>query len=92
MEDLQDAITSYAIKNINKYMKRIGLNPEFERVPTANFARHSFCAVLKHSGALVEMISEQLGHTSIKTNQIYLGSFESAQKRYITKYLTPVNT
>ena len=92
MKDPRDAITSYAIKNINKYMKRIALNFELERVPTTNFARHSFCTVLKHSGAPVEMISEQLGHNSIKTNQVYLGSFESAQKRDITKYLTSFKT
>jgi integrase len=36
----------------------------------------------------IEMISEQLGHTSIKTTQIYLGSFEKDQKHKITKYLT----
>ena len=81
-----------AVKVINKYMKRIALNLDLERSPTTNFARHSFSTILKRSGVPIEMISEQLGHTSIKTTQIYLGSFESDQKREITKYLTSFKT
>jgi integrase len=34
------------------------------------------------------MISEQLGHSSIKTTQIYLDSFEHGQKRDVAKFLT----
>lgn len=81
-----------AVKSINKYMRRIAETLQLERVPTTNFARHSFSTVLKRSGVPIEMISEQLGHTSIKTTQIYLGSFESEQKRKITKYLTSFKT
>src|ERR1017187_309207 len=81
-----------AVKNINKYMKRLAMNLKLERVPTTNFARHSFSTVLKRSGVPIEMISEQLGHTSIKTTQIYLGSFENAQKRDVTKFLTAFKT
>jgi integrase/recombinase XerD len=40
------------------------------------------------SGVPIEIISEQLGHSSIQITQIYLGSFESNQKRDINKYLT----
>jgi integrase/recombinase XerD len=77
-----------AVRTINKYMKRIANDLKLERVPTTNFARHSFSTVLKRAGVPIEMISEQLGHSSIKTTEIYLGSFESDQKREITKYLT----
>ena len=76
------------VKNINLNMKRIATNLKLKRAPTTNFARHSFSTVLKRSGVPIEMISEQLGHTSIKTTQIYLGSFEKDQKHKITKYLT----
>ena len=76
------------VRTINKYMKRIAEDLKLERVPTTNFARHSFSTVLKRAGVPIEMISEQLGHTSIKTTQIYLDSFENDQKREITKYLT----
>lgn len=81
-----------AVRTINKYMKRIAECLKLERVPTTNFARHSYATILKRAGVPIEMISEQLGHTSIKTTQIYLDSFESDQKREITKFLTPFKT
>ena len=77
-----------AVKTINKYMKRIAVDLKLERIPTTNFARHSFSTILKRAGVPIEMISEQLGHTSIKTTQIYLDSFENDQKREVTKFLT----
>ena len=91
-EDLSDLQIyrdiNQAVKTINKYMKRIAEDLKLERVPTTNFARHSFSTILKRAGVPIEMISEQLGHTSIKTTQIYLGSFEMDQKREVAKYLT----
>ena len=38
-------------------------------------ARHSFAMTLKEQNVPIEMISELLGHKSIKTTQIYLRSF-----------------
>ena len=38
-------------------------------------ARHSFAMALKEQNVPIEMISELLGHKSIKTTQIYLRSF-----------------
>lgn len=81
-----------AVRTINKYMKRIATSLKLERIPTTNFARHSFSTILKRAGVSTEMISEQLGHASIKTTEIYLGNFESDQKREITKYLTAFKT
>jgi integrase/recombinase XerD len=62
-------------------MKRIAGDIKLDRVHTTNFARHSFSTALKRAGVSIGMISEQLGHSSIKTTQIYLDSFESGQKR-----------
>lgn len=91
-EDLSDLQifrdVNQTVKSINLYMKRIASNLKLERPPTTNFARHSFSTILKRSGVPIEMISEQLGHTSIKTTQIYLGTFDQDQKREISKYLT----
>jgi site-specific recombinase XerD len=44
-------------------------------------ARHSFATILKNSGAPVAFISETLGHTSSKTTESYLKSFESEQRK-----------
>ena len=42
-------------------------------------ARYSFATVLKKSGVNIGIISEALGHHSLKTTQIYLGAFENSQ-------------
>ncbi|SBV94192.1 conserved hypothetical protein [uncultured Dysgonomonas sp.] len=42
-------------------------------------ARHSFATILKRSGINVAIISEALGHSDLKTTQIYLDSFENSQ-------------
>jgi site-specific recombinase XerD len=46
---------------------------------TTYVARHSYATVLKKSGVNVALISETLGHTDLKTTQIYLDSFDNEQ-------------
>lgn len=77
-----------AVKTINKYLKRIAENLHLSRKPTTNFARHSYATVLKRAGIPIEMISEQLGHTTVKTTEIYLDSFEKEQRKETVKHLT----
>ncbi|WP_162923736.1 tyrosine-type recombinase/integrase [Arachidicoccus soli] len=78
-----------AIKTINKYMGKIGIELKLKRKPTTNFARHTFSTVLIRSGEVpIELISEQLGHSNIRTTQLYLDSFEKEQKSKISKHLT----
>ncbi len=75
-----------AIKNTNKYMKRICTDLEIP-VATTYVARHSFASVLKRSGASVEYISEAMGHKKITTTQGYLAGFEDEEKRKWAKKL-----
>jgi integrase/recombinase XerD len=56
---------------------------------TTYTARHSFATILKNKNAPIAMISELLGHSSIKTTQIYLGSFEDNAIHSITDLLLP---
>ncbi|MCT4644786.1 MAG: site-specific integrase [Carboxylicivirga sp.] len=69
-----------ATKTINKYTKRIGKELGFELTLTTYTARHSFATVLKRSGAPVVFISESLGHSSLKTTESYLDTFEDDTK------------
>lgn len=46
---------------------------------TTYVARHSFATILKNSGVNISLISEMLGHTDLKTTQIYLDSFDNKQ-------------
>jgi integrase/recombinase XerD len=47
-------------KQVNKYMKRIGVTLGIEANITTYTARHSFATVLKKSGVSMEFISENL--------------------------------
>ena len=55
--------------------KKIGLNFPL----TTYVARHTYATVLKRSGVNIGIISESLGHSDLKTTQIYLDSFENSE-------------
>lgn len=78
----------YATKFINKYIKRIALAVGIQKDISTNYARHSFSTVLKQSGASMELISESLGHSNLKTTENYLDSFENDLKKQYAKQLT----
>jgi integrase/recombinase XerD len=78
----------YATKAINKYIKRIALAVGIEKNVSTYYARHSFSTVLKQSGASMELISESLGHSNLKTTQSYLDSFEKDIKKQFAARLT----
>ena len=60
---------------LQDFAKRQGI----KATVTTYVARHSFATVLKKSGVNIGIISEALGHHSLKTTQIYLDSFENSQ-------------
>lgn len=78
----------YATKAINKYIKRIAAEVGIEKNVSTYTARHSFSTVLKRSGASMELISESLGHSDMKTTENYLDSFESDLKKRFAEQLT----
>lgn len=63
-------------KMVNKYLKLIVKEVGISKPVTSYFARHSFATVLLRGGVSTELISESLGHSSLKTTANYLGSFE----------------
>lgn len=63
---------NFALRGISKRLK-------IKSTVTTYVARHSFATVLKKSGVNIGIISEALGHHSLKTTQIYLGAFENSQ-------------
>jgi len=75
------------IKDINKGLKIIGESINLDRKLTTYFARHSFATALKHSGTSIAEISESLGHSSLKTTENYLASFDDTSKRLNAKKL-----
>lgn len=77
-------------KTINKYMKRIGIDLGLNVELTTYVARHSFATHLKNDGANIEMISELLGHSSVRTTSSYLDSFENEQIHSVTESLSSI--
>lgn len=76
-----------AIHHTNKWMRHIALVTGIRKDVTTYVARHTFATVLKRSGASMELISEQLGHSSLKTTESYLDSFEDTVKREYARKL-----
>ena len=76
------------VKKVNKHMKDIGSDLGIDKKVTTYVARHSFSTVLKRAGASTELIKESLGHSSIKTTEEYLDSFElDVKKEFATKLI-----
>ena len=69
------------IKQINRYMKRIGVVLNIHVPLTTYVARHSYATVMRRGGASTELISESLGHSNQRTTEDYFDSFEDDVKR-----------
>lgn len=76
------------MRNQNRRLKEIEKKLELSIPLTSYVARHSWATIAKRSGIPTAVISEGLGHTTEKTTQIYLDSFENevldAANRLIT--------
>lgn len=64
---------------VNTELRQLARRLNISGEVTTYVARHSFATVLKKSGVNIGIISEALGHHSLKTTQIYLGAFENSQ-------------
>jgi integrase/recombinase XerD len=73
---------------INDHLKTIAKALSLDSNLTTYTARHSFATVLKRNGYSVEAIREALGHSSGRTTQNYLASFEDESKQEMAKALT----
>lgn len=63
---------------VNTELRQLARRLNISEEVTTYVARHSFATVLKKSGVNIGIISEALGHHSLKTTQIYLGAFENS--------------
>ncbi|MDT0690466.1 site-specific integrase [Salegentibacter sp. F188] len=61
----------------NKLFKIIAEDAGIEEKITTYYIRHSWATIAKEMGISTEIISEGLGHHSLKTTQIYLRDFDN---------------
>ena len=65
-----------ALKIHNKRLGKLAKELEIEGNITSYVARHSWASIGRMMNVPIDVISEALGHESVKTTQIYLESFE----------------
>ncbi|KDS76328.1 tyrosine-type recombinase/integrase, partial [Parabacteroides distasonis] len=63
------------LSRFNRDLKLLARSTGVTLPVTSYTIRHSFASFLKEQDVSIEVISELLGHKSIKTTQIYLKSF-----------------
>ena len=76
----REGYTEYqsALRHFNQDLCLLGKNFGLKENISSYTLRHSWATTAKYTGAPIEMISESLGHKSIKTTQIYLEKFNAS--------------
>ena len=74
-----------ALRRFNNELKSLSRKLRLHSPVTAYTLRHSWATTAKYRGVPIEMISESLGHKSIKTTQIYLKGFELEERTKVNK-------
>jgi len=63
------------LRRFNTNLKKIGKMVDVENL-TSYVARHSFASTLYKSNATTEQIKQKLGHSDVRTTEIYLSDFD----------------
>ena len=66
-----------ALRHFNTHLKELAKSLGLKSQISSYTFRHSWATTAKYLGTPIEMISESLGHRSIRTTQIYLKGFSS---------------
>ena len=74
-----------ALRNFNNNLKSLARTLRLRCPVTSYTIRHSWATTAKYCGVPIEMISESLGHTSIKTTQTYLKGFELEERTEVNR-------
>jgi hypothetical protein len=87
MKTGEDAYKEYntVLGGFNRRLKTLSESIGIRTRVTSYTIRHSFATTLKEQNVPIEMISELLGHKSIKTTQIYLKSFSLEKLSIVNK-------
>lgn len=74
-----------ALSHFNNNLKKLAKRLKIQSSITSYSLRHSWATTAKYRGVPIEMISESLGHKSIKTTQIYLKGFELGERTKVNR-------
>jgi site-specific recombinase XerD len=73
------------VRFINQHIKNLARKIEIDDDISYQWARHSFATYALENNAGIELISESLGHSNIKTTQNYLNGFSGETKRKLSE-------
>jgi site-specific recombinase XerD len=76
-----------SLARYNKNLKQIGEQLNIANKITSYVSRHTFASVLVKAGTSVFTISEMMGHSDLKTTQIYLKELDYSEKIEASKNL-----
>lgn len=76
----------YCNKVTNKLLKKIATRYKIDKELTFHVARHTFATVSISLGIPIEVISKLLGHTNLKTTQVYAKIVDSVKTREMEKW------
>lgn len=76
----------YCNKVTNKVLKKIGIELGFNKKLTCHVARHTFATTSISLGIPIEVVSKLLGHTSIRTTQVYAKIVDSVKVKEMKKW------
>ena len=74
-----------ALRKFNNDLKELARVLHLKSPVTSYALRHSWATIAKYRGVSIEMISEALGHKSIKTTQTYLKGFGLKEQTEVNK-------
>lgn len=74
-----------ALRRFNNQLKSLARRLCIRSSVTSYTLRHSWATTAKYRGTPIEMISESLGHKSIKTTQIYLKGFQLEERTKVNR-------
>ena len=74
-----------ALRRFNNNLKVLARILHITSPVTSYSLRHSWATIAKYRGVSIEMISELLGHSSIKTTQIYLKGFDLKRRTEVNR-------
>ena len=73
------------LRRFNNDLKSLAKKLRIHSSVTSYTFRHSWATTAEYRGVPIEMISESLGHKSIKTTQIYLKGFELNERTKVNR-------
>ena len=76
----------YCNKVTNKVLKKIGVGLGLNKNLTCHVARHTFATVSISLGIPIEVVSKLLGHTSIRTTQVYAKIVDTVKIKEMQKW------